>query len=204
MGKAEAEELKLFITRQEECFTPNTADARFGNPGSARLGTTNWAAYLRDETGARRFLAGKVGTDRHRQVGTRSRPLFAEAVHLFSRGSQWSPDAAFEAEHIRPQQAAQDEDDAWQHAIADWPIAAQRHVTILQVARDALHIETANSVRPISGDRGGTGFGLGGAGVRESINGVEHWEQIPWNADPQKVATCRRAKSKGYGSGSAR
>ena len=68
--------------------------------------------------------------------------LFAEAVHKFQGGAKWWPDAEFEAEHIRPQQAARYEDDAWQQAIAEWLSTAQRTVTILQVAREALHIET--------------------------------------------------------------
>ena len=180
MGKAEAEELKSFITRQEECFTPKYGRREVREPRQCVfLGTTNRAAYLRDETGARRFWPVKVGTIDTARLARDRDQLFAEAVHQFQRGVRWWPDAAFEAEHIRPQQAARHEDDAWQHAIADWPIAAQRHVTILQVARDALHIETAKLG---TADQRRIAAALERLGWRRrqgKINGVQHWEQIP-------------------------
>jgi predicted P-loop ATPase len=67
--------------------------------------------------------------------------LFAEAVALFNRGEGWWPTSGFESLQIRPQQEARYEADACEQAISDW-LSTQVVVTILEVARGALSMET--------------------------------------------------------------
>ena len=67
--------------------------------------------------------------------------LFAEAAQAYRRRERWWPDQHFEAEHIAPQQEARYEADAWEQAVAAY-LSAKERITILDVARDGLHIET--------------------------------------------------------------
>jgi predicted P-loop ATPase len=67
--------------------------------------------------------------------------LFAEAVHLYRDGKAWWPDRTFEAQHIAPQQEARYEADAWEEAVATY-LAGKAQVTVLEVARGGLHVET--------------------------------------------------------------
>ena len=50
--------------------------------------------------------------------------------------------AAFEADHIRPEQDARFEADAWEEAIKTY-LVGRRRVTVGEIAQGALHIETA-------------------------------------------------------------
>ena len=98
-------------------------------------------AYLKDETGGRRFWPVKIGTDRHRALARDRDQLFAEAVVLYRDGAKWWPDRDFEAEHIRPQQAARYEADVWEDLIASYLLGRSR-TTVLEVARDGLSLDT--------------------------------------------------------------
>lgn len=103
------------------------------------IGTTNKEAYLRDETGGRRFWPVKVGTIDIDALRRDRDQLFAEAMHLYRAGAVWWPDAAFEAEHIAPQQEARFEEDAWQEPIARF-LDGMSEVSVIEIARKALSI----------------------------------------------------------------
>jgi len=143
MGKAETADLKAFITRDAERFLPKYARKEVHEPRQCVfIGTTNKDAYLRDETGGRRFWPVKLGRIDTDALATDRDQLFAEAVALFKAGERWWPDQEFEAQHIRPEQDARYEADAWEQAIAHY-LETKSRVTVMEVAVHGLGFEKA-------------------------------------------------------------
>ena len=143
MSKAEASELKAFLTRRYEKFTP-----KFGRRevNEARqcvfFGTTNKEVYLRDETGGRRFWPAKAGEIDLKALQRDRDQLFAEAVYLYRKKWRWWPKRDFEEKHMKPQQAARYEADPWEQTVADFT-AKMDETTILDVARKGLGLQVA-------------------------------------------------------------
>jgi predicted P-loop ATPase len=142
MSRAESALLKAFITRTTERYRPSYGRLEVIEPRQCVfVGTTNKATYLRDETGGRRFWPVKTGTiDIEGLIAERGQ-LFAEAVHLYNAGENWWPDKSFEQQHIAPEQESRFEADAWEDSIRTY-LASAAKVTVSQVARGALSIET--------------------------------------------------------------
>jgi len=143
MNKADSNLLKEFITRPAEDFTPKYGRREVHEPRQCIfIGTTNKAAYLRDETGGRRFWPVKVGRINTDDLARDRAQLFAEAFVGYKAGEAWWPDGAFERDHVAPQQAARFEGDAWDEVVEAF-LAARKPATVLMVAREALLIETS-------------------------------------------------------------
>ncbi len=142
LSKAEAGALKSFITRDTERYRPPYGRLEIVAPRQCVfIGTTNRTAYLRDETGGRRFWPVRVGTIDIDALRQDRDQLFAEALVAYRRGDRWWPDRDFERDHIAPQQETRFEVDAWEQAIAKW-LPGKAKVTLLEVAQSALSIDT--------------------------------------------------------------
>jgi predicted P-loop ATPase len=143
LNRAESAQLKAFITRQVERYRPSYGRFEVTEPRQCVfIGTTNKETYLRDETGGRRFWPVRVGMVDIDGLAADRDQLFAEAVHLYHEGEPWWPDRDFEQQHIKPEQEARFEADAWQDTIGKY-LTDQKKVTVGQVAKEALFIEAA-------------------------------------------------------------
>jgi predicted P-loop ATPase len=167
MSKAEGDDLKAFVSQQEERFIPKYGRNEVREPRQCVfIGTTNKAAYLRDETGARRFWPVKVGDALDVEGLARDRDqLFAEAVALYRDGAAWWPSRDFEAEHIRPQQDARYEADEWEQNILEWSQGLER-ITVSDALRMAVGLETTK------------------IGTRESRRATAILERLGWKRRP--------------------
>jgi predicted P-loop ATPase len=151
-NKAEATELKQFISRTHERFRPPYMREEV-DEGRQNLfaGTTNKQAYLRDETGGRRFWPAKCGIIKLKELHDDRDQLLAEALQLYRQGHSWWPSPDFEAEHFAPQQANRYEEDAWRKPIAEF-LAGKTETTLWDIAKSALFLEN-DTMRPIEQSR---------------------------------------------------
>jgi predicted P-loop ATPase len=143
MDRAATAQLKAFLTRKVENYRPSYGRLHVSEPRQCVfIGTTNQAAYLRDETGGRRFWPVKTGSVNLTALARDRDQLFAEAVQRYRVREPWWPNAEFEREHIEAEQEARFETDVWEEKIAEF-LEGRSKVTIWQVAREGLFIETA-------------------------------------------------------------
>ncbi|APG11479.1 virulence-associated E family protein [Bradyrhizobium japonicum] len=177
MNRAESAQLKAFITRQVERYRPSYGRFEVTEPRQCVfIGTTNKEAYLKDETGARRFWPVKVGqVDIESLVADRDQ-LFAEAVHLYVAGEPWWPDRDFEQRHIKPEQEARFEADAWQDTIENY-LGTEKKVTVGQVAKGALFMEAVKI--GTADQRRITGI-MEHLGWKRDNNGKPDWQGKRW------------------------
>jgi predicted P-loop ATPase len=141
LDRAEAAALKAFITRPEERYRPSYGRREVVEPRQCVfIGTTNREAYLRDETGGRRFWPVKVGKVDTEALARDRDHLFAEALAAFREGAVWWPDAVFEQKHIAREQEKRFEADAWEEAVCVF-LQGRTKVTVLEVAQGGLKMD---------------------------------------------------------------
>lgn len=118
--KAEAEDLKAFLTRAtDEIRAPYARKADAVPRQCVFVGTTNETAFLRDVTGGRRFWPIACGTINTNALTHDRGQLFAEALTAFHAGERWH--LTQEMDHLAQlEQEDAREEDSWEGAIADF------------------------------------------------------------------------------------
>lgn len=175
LGRAEDNALKSFISRQVEIYRPSFGRRELHQPRQCIfVGTTNKKAYLRDETGGRRYWPVRTGEIAIDALVRDRDQLFAEAVQLYRAGTRYWPDRAFEREHIKPEQDARFEADPWEEAIGRW-VERQADITLTEVAHGALDFQTQRIGTADQRRIGGVLMRLGWESTGKNIRGRRTW-----------------------------
>ncbi|MFO0675284.1 MAG: virulence-associated E family protein [Polyangiaceae bacterium] len=121
MGRAEVSRIKAFVSRTVDRYRSPYGRHVEDHPRQCVLvGTTNGEAYLRDETGNRRFWPAKCGAIDVDGLARDRDLLWAEAVALYQDGASWWLE---DAETVRAAAAEQDaryQCDAWESVVVPW------------------------------------------------------------------------------------
>jgi predicted P-loop ATPase len=121
IGKAEVSRIKAFLTRTTDRFRPPYGRYTTEVPRSCVFaGTVNPDAYLRDETGARRFWPIRCGSIDTAALARDRDQLWAEAVARFRAGAIWWLDTPELTDAAALEQDKRYQVDAWDALIARW------------------------------------------------------------------------------------
>ena len=145
MQKSEIETTKAFISRQDEKFRPAYNRKEITYPRRCVfIGTTNQRAYLRDETGNRRFWPVQVGKINLTALQRDRDLLWAEAIYWYKAGVKWYLSAEEEA-MAKEVQSDRVSEDIWQEQLS---IALEgiTEISLTEAAKE-LFLDTAKVSR---------------------------------------------------------
>jgi predicted P-loop ATPase len=138
MTRSEIERVKAFITRKVDRFRPSYGRRVIEVPRqSVFVGSTNSDAYLKDETGGRRFWPIRCGNIDLTAIDRDRSQFWAEAVVQFNAGTPWWIKDTEIVSLVRDEQAARYVDDPWQEPIAQF-LRSQNDVSIGEVLSNLL------------------------------------------------------------------
>ena len=145
MQKSEIETTKAFISRQEEKFRPAYNRKEITYPRRCVfIGTTNQRAYLRDETGNRRFWPVQVGKINLAALQRDRDLLWAEAVYWYKAGVKWYLSTEEEA-MAKEVQSDRVSEDIWQEQLSI-AIEGITEISLTEAAKE-LFLDTAKVSR---------------------------------------------------------
>jgi predicted P-loop ATPase len=151
-GKKETSTLKGFITRQTDEFRPPYGRAIQSHPRRSILAATvNPKAFLKDDTGNRRFWVLQV---LHRidleAVRAERDQLWAEAVEAYKAGEQWWLTPEEEDMLAASNRSYEAVEDVWTEVIETWLLSnsrrnssGQQAASVREILEKAFQIETA-------------------------------------------------------------
>jgi putative DNA primase/helicase len=138
MGRPEASRTKAFMSRSTDRYRPPYGRHLIEVPReSVFAGTVNHDAYLKDETGGRRFWPVQCGTIRIDDLRRDRDQLWAEAVARYGAGETWWIDSPELSATAAEEQQQRYDEDAWQQLIEDW-VEGREYVTIAQILRTCI------------------------------------------------------------------
>jgi hypothetical protein len=121
MAGAEIARVKAFMSRSTDRFRPPYGRLPIDSSRQCIFaGTVNHSAYLKDETGGRRFWPVACGRINIEALARDRDQLWAEAVVRYRKGEPWWLDSSDLHQLATQEQADRYEGDAWDEIIAEW------------------------------------------------------------------------------------
>lgn len=148
LARSEAARVKAFFSSPVDSYRPPYGREPVQVPRQCVFaGSVNHGAYLKDETGGRRFwpiACGSIDLDALRRDRDQ---LWAEAREAYRGGAHWWPETAADAEACAEVQAERYQADEWETAIADWIGTATEPITVARVLEHALELPAGRWTR---------------------------------------------------------
>ncbi len=142
MSRSEVGKIKAFISRTTDRFRPPYGRHVIQSPRQCVfVGSVNHSAYLRDETGARRFWPVQCHSINLKSLERDRDQLWAEATVLYREGKAWWLDSAELMVKAAGEQASRFEGDPWDEALNPW-LDGRTDVSIGQILSSCLGKET--------------------------------------------------------------
>ena len=133
LSRAETAKAKAFISRSTDKYRPPYGKHVVEQPRSSVFaGTTNSEAYLRDETGARRFWPVRCGRIDIQSLKRDRDALWAEATARFRAGAPWWLDSVELNALAVEEQDKRFDADPWHEVVAAW-IEDKESVSVAEV-----------------------------------------------------------------------
>jgi len=178
-SRAEVTRIKQVVSCTTDRYRAPYARSVEDHPRSSIfVGTTNEQAYLRDNTGGRRFWPIGCGAIDHALLAQHRDQLYAEAVHRYKAGETWYE---MPPDYTAQQQEQRRQVDEWEPVIETWlkNQLAIEHVSIRDIAVECLKIEIGKLDRAIQMRIGAVLRHLGWSKVHKSVNGAQQklWEK---------------------------
>lgn len=146
-NKAESTGAKLFFGQYVDRYrTPYGKRAVDVPRQQLFAGTTNSDAYLKDDTGNRRYWPVKVTLIDLEGLKADRDQIWAEAVHEFRAGTEWWPTSA-EKDMFEEQQDERYVGDAYTSLINAW-LVGKSSTTMTEILGECLKLDTAKWTRP--------------------------------------------------------
>jgi putative DNA primase/helicase len=143
IGRADSSRIKSFLSSSVDRYRlPYGHRAVDVLRSSVFLGTVNHGAYLRDETGARRFWPVRCGRIDNTKLQADRNQLLAEAVVLFNGGAHWWVDTEDLTRLAEEEQSGRYEGDAWDSLIAQW-LRLRETVSVAEILTGCIGKEQA-------------------------------------------------------------
>lgn len=138
MTKSESSRIKAFMSRQVDRIRLPYGRRVIEVPRECIFaGTVNHDAYLKDETGGRRFWPVRCGPINIEDLRRDRNQLWAEARERFRAGDKWWLDSADLTAAAAEQQQERYDADPWQPTIEQW-IPNRESVTVEQILEDCV------------------------------------------------------------------
>jgi predicted P-loop ATPase len=138
LSKSETSKTKAFISRQIDNYRPPYGrTATDVTRQGVFAGSVNHDAYLKDETGNRRFWPVRIGVIDLSKLRADRDQLWAEAFALYSRGEHWHLDSQELIAAAQEHQQDRVEEDAWHGIVAEY-CRVRSDVSVEEVLEDAI------------------------------------------------------------------
>ena len=148
MQRSEVEKIKAFITRKVDIFRPPYGARVLQVPRqSIFIGSTNAGAYIKDETGGRRFWPIACGAINIAAIKSHKDQLWAEAAHLYHKGTRWWLEGKDDIRAAKEQQEERRVTDEWENLVAAF-VTGREDVTIGEILSEVFFIEKAKWTQP--------------------------------------------------------